>query len=313
MKRHSLFFILAPLTLGSCSLNGLTDFIPSGPQEPEEVSMESNRKNRAEITEEGDLETVRLRGIEPFIVNQREKVWCWAACTEMIMRYDGQEASQERIAARVHGYKAYANDPNGKQKVIAASYHDMLHALCPNAPKTDFEAVWRGIEDDVLAADPTTAGNREIDVNESKVATALYDKYVPERAPPIDELKMGHPAVVGLHLPGFPDSGHAYLLIGSTYTPEGFLESLPDTIARNASGIIGQPELGAVATRFEIGPDVVRLYLVNPDGKDDPLTEIDERIEVMEIEEFLERVDFVLTQADAQRILTGFQDTVELQ
>lgn len=46
---------------------------------------------------------VKTSYFREFVARQEEDCWCWAACVQIIVRYNGQYVSQRDIAARVFG------------------------------------------------------------------------------------------------------------------------------------------------------------------------------------------------------------------
>lgn len=69
-------------------------------------------------------------GIEDCISIQQKDNWCWAACVQMIMRYNGEWHSQSEIVSKVYGdsynWTATGNDiaeaVNGWNELRAKSY-----------------------------------------------------------------------------------------------------------------------------------------------------------------------------------------------
>ncbi len=41
-----------------------------------------------------------------YVATQKEENWCWAACIEMVLHYQGVSVSQNDIVRRVFGYAA---------------------------------------------------------------------------------------------------------------------------------------------------------------------------------------------------------------
>lgn len=47
--------------------------------------------------------TVKTSYFREFVTRKEEDCWCWAACIQMILRYNGQYVSQSNIATRIFG------------------------------------------------------------------------------------------------------------------------------------------------------------------------------------------------------------------
>jgi hypothetical protein len=63
----------------------------------------------------GPVESVALPRWERVMVQQHEPVWCWAACAEMVHRYNGKKIGQAEIANRIYrSADAIASDDETK-------------------------------------------------------------------------------------------------------------------------------------------------------------------------------------------------------
>ena len=49
---------------------------------------------------------VKTTCFKAYVARQRNTNWCWAACIQMVLNYQGVDVSQETIVEKVFGYKA---------------------------------------------------------------------------------------------------------------------------------------------------------------------------------------------------------------
>ena len=276
----------------------------SGPSSTAPVQNRSGR-SLTTVGEDG-LQTTVLVGIEHHQAGQETPVWCWAACTEMILGFDGKEVSQESIAERVHGYDQHESP----EKVLLASYLDLLYALCPEGPKSSLDSIWQGVERDLIADPSLIAGGGELAFDAEQALVGLFEREVPMTKPPVEDLIAGNPAVVGLRHEQYPDMGHACLLIGATYRApkSGGLGNI-----RAASFGVDSALADSALDRLDGGYEIHAVMLIDPNLEDDPQTEENEMQVTMDFEEFKRRVEFVTTRAQALKILESYQGVVRVE
>lgn len=283
---------------------------------------------------------VELQGFDSVAATQERYVWCWAACAEMVLRYQGEPASQQAIVERIHGH-----DDEGELKVETATRYELYRALSPQTEVSDFDLLWTGIKDQLAAelealganidqalADghtPDAPSGVEVSFDGSVLVNDAIDRLAPSRAVPIDALIAGEPVVAGLRDDPTAKTGHLYVVIGAEYlTPKEWSEKLPtagknmakqleanfqkridDSIPSEAS----MQRAENLASRFgESKHRIQRLELIDPFIHDDPATPINEMRVELSFEDFLKRVDFVATRADAHAILTRWTELAKL-
>jgi hypothetical protein len=248
------------------------------------------------------LET-ELVGFPSTAVAQETLVWCWAACAEMILRFNGVETTQAEIAARIHG-----TDDGGELKLEMAGRYEIMHALNPDLERTAFEAVWKGLQEQVQAL-PASSRLTGVECRQARAFDLALDRLAPSKAVVIDQLRGGEPAVVGLRDPD-AESGHAYVLFGAAYSERrwspkllGFLDELWKPAGADSSEL----EIAARSMSERFAPErytVREVRLIDPaDGSQVSLP----------IEEFAARVDFVLTKPEARQVLEAFENVVLLE
>lgn len=260
-------------------------------------------------------------------VKQEEPVWCWAACAEMILRFHGIETKQSEIAKRIDGV-----DSEGVLKVEAASRFEILCALNPDMPRGEFEALWSGVEQSVLDSDAwlEEKWNRTVTFDRSRAVNAAFDKLAPRDSPIVEDLLAGHPAVVGLRESEDAPSGHAYVLFGAKYAPRArsswrLPAGLGDVMVSEATASLLGPETS---------PDVLRRFRdLQTECERFGIKSVDQFIQTsayqihevelvdpwegetitLSIEEFVPRVDFVITRSYARQVLENWQEIARVE
>lgn len=239
---------------------------------------------------------------------QRDPAWCWATCAEMILHFNGEEASQEEIAKRIHGTDEY-----GEARIQGASFYEIMCALNPDIEARPFEQIWSEFETRI-SEDPTLMLGVAVDTDYSAMGIALVDQYVPSKTVAVADLREGHPAVVGMHDPEVPGSGHAYVLVGAEYTINHNADW--GTQARDAASVFddvfgtdhGKAEEPIVTEAVERTEGdrfpATKITVVDPwTGETTSFTK----------EEFTNRVDFVISRGQAREILDSWQNAVTLE
>jgi hypothetical protein len=156
-------------------------------------------------TGEGDSLQVSLLGFTEYAVQQLDADACWAACAEMIGRYNGVELAQREIAERVRG--------GSEAEIRAANLYEIMQALNPDlAPFNPFDQIWSIIREQ-LTEDP----RRRIDIDlDLRSLISEGSKHLPSRTPNVDELRRGHPLVLGIR-PKESEIGHVVVVFGLEY------------------------------------------------------------------------------------------------
>ena len=239
---------------------------------------------------------------------QRDPAWCWATCAEMILHFNGEQATQEEIALRIHG-----TDEHGEARIQGASFYEILCALNPDIEPRPFEQVWTEVETRI-SEDPTLMMGVAIDMDYTAAGIALADQYVPSTAVAVADLREGHPAVVGMHDPEVPGSGHAYVLVGAEYTVNdkaGWGTRTRDAV-NDLGGLVG---FGSKKAEDPLAEEALERI----DGDAFPATAITvvdpwtgETTSFTE-QEFAGRVDFVISRRQARQTLERWQNAATLE
>ena len=276
----------------------------------EDVPTSPNKAFRVQRSIVDGKICIELKDFDEVSAEQKESDWCWAACAQMIAHYNGvTDVTQKDIAARIHGHHA-----DGTQKVAAASRFEVFRALAPDAPQSEFEAVWKGaLEGQAVEASESLAkgGDPSLGVREDQVVDAALEQFVPRTSIPIDELALGHPAVVGLREDRDSDMGHIYVLVGATYKDKGI--DPVDALGKVVGGIFNIDAAPAMKRAGFSKYDVSELVLIDPWIDDDESTEVNEMRRVMPFDEFVEVVDFISTESDARTALTRWGKFAEVK
>lgn len=244
-----------------------------------------------------------LPGFLGVAAGQETSVWCWAACAEMIQRYNGHETTQTEIATRIQGL-----GPDGSVKVQTASRYEVMCALNPDLETSPFEALWAGIEHQVTQSPDllTRAGETKVGYDQACAVEAAFAHAFPSKAVAIEELLGGQPAVVGLRDSKEASDGHAYVLYGATYSeaPHGLVHSTGSFLAKGLGFVLpaGKPDL--------LEHFVPEEYAVHEVDLLDPWEGKPTR---MSLEEFAQRVDFVITRSQARETLAAWQGLVRIE
>jgi len=123
-----------------------------------------------------------------YVAKQEKANWCWAACTQMVLNYQGVQITQEDIVEKAFG--ALVDKPAGAD-VIARAANGW------NYNGTSLKA-WA-------------------DYNISPSTISLHKL--------IDALAYKYPVIIGLKMPGQTHVGHAYVLTAIYYRKNGDIKS----------------------------------------------------------------------------------------
>ncbi len=262
-------------------------------------------------------QSVQLQNFASVKTSQRQEVWCWAACAEMILSYDGTPTAQEEIAARIHGH-----GEDGSPKVAAATRYEIYKALSPGTEVVGFDAIWQGLADQLdeelsrlgeRLADDDLPGDVSVDVDESVGIEHVLDSYLPKKSVPLTDLKAGNPAVVGLREAPDATEGHLVVLVGAEFTEwivapkqlEWVTDFFADLFAAKRDLDDDMETLDETSARLGFSDkEVLWVEVIDPWEIDDPLTEHDEMRIRIPFDDFLARVDFVTTREGAHEVLT---------
>lgn len=115
-----------------------------------------------------------------YVATQQEENWCWAACIEMVLHYQGVNIAQDDIVRRVFGYAA---DRGG-------TIYDIIKGA------------------DGLVTNNGTVINAKGESPSGKSKISF-----------IDDLAKRYPLIVGLSMPG-QTVGHAFVMTGIVFTTD---------------------------------------------------------------------------------------------
>lgn len=253
-----------------------------------------------EVTKENGKINCHLREFPQLAVQQEQPVWCWAACAQMILKFNGVETTQEEVAKRIQGV-----EPGGEVKVEMASRYEILCALNPDHPRSEFEAVWAGLKREIADMDSLLSGSLRVDLSPSEATSIALDRLAPEQSPAVAELLDGQPAVVGMRESKESREGHAYVLYGADFevrNPSALNRWAADA-AQTVTGKLFSDAQGFYLFERLVPEDhtILAVHLIDPsDGI--PLE--------MGAAEFAERVDFVITRKQARMLLEAWSGLV---
>lgn len=146
---------------------------------------------------------VTCEGIQTVAVKQREPTWCWAACAEMLNRYNGVPVTQEQMAAAITKRKTAGVDDQSANQVV------VWLAMNPErgAEVVRREAAWE--------SKATVTVHAEADFSNLSNVFAMATQ--PSSDEFVQEISQGHPVMLGLH-GGQWGTGHIVLVYGVEYS-----------------------------------------------------------------------------------------------
>ena len=286
-------------TGGASSLAGERAGAPDRQADPQ-----GQRRDRVETERKGKCLVSKLKGFTSMTSVQREPTWCWAACVQMVQRFNGIEASQAEIAERIHGV-----DADGSPMVRAATYYEILCALNPDIERSPFTELWKSLGSQALDSIDSIE-SLSLAIDRAAAIDLVIGTLLPSRDVPVEELRMGHPAIVGLRGQGI-EEGHAYVLIGCRYKKRApKLEDLAFGIikdkAQEAIGDeLGKNAVDRVCESVEPKPFHVKsVFLVDP---------YEGTIVRLKYKDFEKQVDFVISRERSRQILLRWRDLAQLE
>lgn len=284
------------------------------------------RPQRVEIQKEEDKTVATLKNFRGIVSQQESWLWCWAACTEMIQKFTETDRNgvavetQEEIVRRVKGL----DSETSKAKIEAASRYELLCALNPDLqPQIPFGTIWDGISNQI-ERNPDLLLNPTISLTKENLAFLAAEKTLPDRRLYLADLEAGYPIVVGLRESDAEEaahegpSGHAYVLVGASYTKTSTLsEEFVKGTTRFFSWIFGIFTGNFTASEnLAIAADV-SYKRVKPDGFDihsvqlvDPALPMDDLR--LSFEEFEQRLMFAMSPSAAREQLLMWRGLVKL-
>jgi hypothetical protein len=160
------------------------------------------KSDRAKLTKLGTNDfDVRCDGVREFAVVQRGDRWCWAACAQMILNYNGVHITQEKIVRKME--KSPEADPKdaGLFEIWLAMNPELIQEMNRR------QAAWQ--------ENNTTEINAH--VNASNMGNVINSMTDPSTDALVQEISSGNPVVVGLH-GGQWGGGHVVLAYGVEYS-----------------------------------------------------------------------------------------------
>ena len=90
-----------------------------------------------------------------YVARQRSDNWCWAACTQMVLNYQGVNVSQEQIVERVFGSRV--DRPGTAQHIVqgASGWYVDGHTI---EAKADYSFIPQKLIDDLVNKYPLVVG-----------------------------------------------------------------------------------------------------------------------------------------------------------
>lgn len=92
---------------------------------------------------------------KPYVASQRSNNWCWAACTQMVLNYQGVDVSQEEIVERVFGFQV--DRPGNAQDIVRGAKGWYVNGYTIDA-KADNSFIPQKLIDDLVNKYPLVVG-----------------------------------------------------------------------------------------------------------------------------------------------------------
>ncbi len=98
---------------------------------------------------------IKTSYLKSYVARQRSQNWCWAACTQMVLNYQGVNVSQENIVERVFGFQV---DSPGSAKDIVQGASGWYVDGCTIVAKADYSFIPQKLIDDLVNKYPLIVG-----------------------------------------------------------------------------------------------------------------------------------------------------------
>lgn len=116
-----------------------------------------NRKGQIFYSKDDGLywAAIKTSYFKSHVARQRSQNWCWAACTQMVLNYQGVNASQEQIVERVFGSRI--DRPGSAQNIVqgASGWYVDGHTI---EAKSDYAFIPQKMIDDLVNKYPLVVG-----------------------------------------------------------------------------------------------------------------------------------------------------------
>ena len=281
-------------------------------------------KGKAKIVEVNPNKfDVKCEGIEKVATSQKGPNLCWAACAEMLHRYNNRPLSQSDIALRIQGRRDKLAQGGSIEKILT-NPGDIIGGILKRGGRKLVERTASPAAPDWTAIDAATkvevwlAMNPErqsrVDASEDRQKnqfsfnmdfnTLMIRTTRPSTDDIVQEISSGRPVIIGIK-PGADAAGHIVLAYGVVYSrkePQGPAEYREMTKVTRDNNI-GLPEIAAMTGRHSTHYIIHELRYIDPqptDGSDKP---VDESIPFQKI---INDIDFYLSKKEALAKLDAY-------
>jgi len=188
------------------------------------------KSDRAELTTNGLNDfTVQCSKINAVIAKQRDTNWCWAACAEMLLRYNGQNVPQEQIVGAI------------KKRVQKGE----------TADQADLFEIWLAMNPDLLSEMARREAAWSSKPNTIDIGAHVNSMTDPSIDALVQEISSGNPVLLGLQ-GGKWGGGHVVLAYGIEYS------------RLNPRGNIAYNDLSMTLFRFSHRFKIHQVMVVDP-------------------------------------------------
>ena len=121
------------------------------------ILLSQNRKGQIFYSKNDGLywAAIETSYFKAYVARQRNNNWCWAACTQMVLNYQGVSASQEQIVERVFGSQ---EDRPGTAENIVEGAKGWYVDGCTIAAKADYSFQPQKLINDLVNKYPLVVG-----------------------------------------------------------------------------------------------------------------------------------------------------------
>ena len=98
---------------------------------------------------------IKTSYFQTYVARQRSQNWCWAACTQMVLNYQGVDVPQEKIVERVFG--SQIDRPGTAQNIVQGASGWYVGGYTIEA-KADYSFIPQKLIDDLVNKYPLVVG-----------------------------------------------------------------------------------------------------------------------------------------------------------
>ena len=122
-------------------------------------SFSQNRKGQIFYSKDDGLywAAIETAYFQEHVARQRSENWCWAACTQMVLNYQGVDVSQEQIVERVFGY--CVDRPGSAEDIVEGARGWYVDGYTIDA-QSDYAFIPQKLVDDLVNKYPLVVGLR---------------------------------------------------------------------------------------------------------------------------------------------------------